>query len=41
MTVMMDSGLPIEACWVYLAGEKLLKKSASFVVIPSGDWFKR
>ena len=40
MTVLMDGGSTIEA-WVYLAGVKLLEKSASFVVIRSGDWFER
>ena len=40
MTVLMDRGSSIEA-WAYLAGVKLLEKSASFVIIPSGDWFER
>jgi gamma-glutamylcyclotransferase (GGCT)/AIG2-like uncharacterized protein YtfP len=40
MDIIMDDGTIIEA-WVYLAGEKILKQSASFAVIPSGDWFNR
>ena len=38
--VVMDDGSRT-AAWVYLAGEKLLEQSESFVVIKSGDWFDR
>ncbi len=38
--VAMDDGRTTPA-WVYLAGEKLLEQSESFVVITSGDWFNR
>lgn len=40
MQVAMNDGTLTDA-WVYLAGEKLLEQSESFVVIPSGDWFDR
>ncbi len=38
--VSMDDGTTTNA-WVYLAGEKLLEHSESFVAIASGDWFDR
>lgn len=38
--VSMDDGTTTNA-WVYLAGEKLLEQSESFVVITSGNWFDR
>ncbi|MBM81224.1 MAG: hypothetical protein CMJ78_11605 [Planctomycetaceae bacterium] len=38
--VTMDDGRTTSA-WVYLAGEKLLEQSESFIVITSGDWFNR
>ena len=38
--VSMDDGTTTNA-WVYLAGEKLLECSESFVAIASGDWFDK
>ncbi len=38
--VAMDDGRTTKA-WVYLAGEKVLEQSESFVVISSGDWFNK
>ena len=40
MKVTMADGTTLEA-WVYLAGEKLLAQSASFIAISGGDWFER
>ena len=40
MKVTMADGTTLEA-WVYLAGQKLLAQSASFIAISGGDWFER
>ena len=40
MKVTMANGTTLEAS-VYLAGEKLLAQSASFVAVSGGDWLNR